>query len=216
MPQIFVHTDADQLEDFARSLAQKLGIHASNQFTLHPEKSIFTIDKAREMQDIALHAQDLSLIVVYDFDTARAESQNALLKTLEDMTDRVVYVLGVRDVSLILDTILSRCQVSYASSHDKLTHDRVEKYGLNPDVATLSSYLSVSSAIPKDDASQLVDELISLYRLRYSEHAYDGYVASMRGLLDVRRQLIYAHVSVECALDMVGYLLADAGVIRTA
>jgi DNA polymerase-3 subunit delta' len=49
--------------------------------------------------------------IVTDFQTATREASNALLKTLEEPPARAVLILTARDASLLLPTIVSRCQV---------------------------------------------------------------------------------------------------------
>jgi DNA polymerase-3 subunit delta' len=72
------------------------------------------IDQARELQ----HTLALSpfegrwrVCIVTDFETATREASNALLKTLEEPPSKVVLVLTATDATMLLPTIISRCQV---------------------------------------------------------------------------------------------------------
>ena len=50
-------------------------------------------------------------IIIHDADTMTAQAQNALLKTLEEPPDNVVFFLLVEKTSPLLPTIISRCRV---------------------------------------------------------------------------------------------------------
>lgn len=216
MPQIYVHTGADDLREYAQAIALSHEIPTSNQFHIFPEKTILTIDQAREIQDIAIHAHEKSLIIVHEFDTAREDSQNALLKTLEDLTDSVMFLLGVHDESGILPTVLSRCEIVHGDKYDAQSRDLIDSYGLDPTSATYASYLSASTYVTREDAPGLVDELISAYRDLYMDAQFEGYSSMMRGMLTIRRNIIYAHVTPEVAIDVLGNYLLKAGRISAS
>jgi DNA polymerase III, delta subunit len=213
MPQLFVHSHDDELHEYVRKIALRCEIPERNHFHIFPEKTILTIDQAREIQDIALHVHEQSIIIIAKFDTAREDTQNALLKTLEDLTEKVIFVLGVNDTSAILPTILSRCEVVLGEITRVDSGSLIESYGLSLDGATYTSYLSASTYITKEDAPRLVDELIFAYRTQYLKDTYDGYSQLMRQMLEIRRHIIYAHITPEVAIDVLGHTLLSAGKI---
>lgn len=51
------------------------------------------------------------LILVFDFEKATTETQNAFLKTLEEPPEDTIIVLTARNKDLLLPTVVSRCQV---------------------------------------------------------------------------------------------------------
>lgn len=64
------------------------------------------------VRDVALRPVEgrYKIILIQDFQTANATFANRLLKTLEEPPEQVVLLLTATDRSLVLPTILSRCQ----------------------------------------------------------------------------------------------------------
>ena len=87
----------------------------------HPDVSVVRPDEGRfKIEQVRSLQYDLSLspvsgrwrvCVLADFHTATMEAANALLKTLEEPPGRAILILTAIDASLLLPTILSRCQV---------------------------------------------------------------------------------------------------------
>jgi len=72
------------------------------------------IDSIRELQEVVSYspARDRYRILILDeFHMLTKEAFNALLKTLEEPPERVMFVLATTEIQKILPTILSRCQV---------------------------------------------------------------------------------------------------------
>lgn len=76
-----------------------------------PDPNIIKIDHIREIKSMLIRAEtDKKLIIIYSFDTAKAETQNAFLKTLEEKNDQVQFIIVVGDETQVLSTISSRCK----------------------------------------------------------------------------------------------------------
>jgi DNA polymerase III subunit delta' len=72
------------------------------------------IDQVRALQrTLALSPYEgrWRVCIIADFQLATVEAANALLKTLEEPPSRVVLILTTTDASLLLPTIVSRCQI---------------------------------------------------------------------------------------------------------
>jgi DNA polymerase-3 subunit delta' len=79
-----------------------------------PQEGKLKIDQVRAAQrELALSPYEgrWRVCVITDFQLATVEAANALLKTLEEPPSRVVLILTATDASLLLPTIISRCQV---------------------------------------------------------------------------------------------------------
>lgn len=117
---------------------------------------------------------DRRVVLIEHADRANEQIQNALLKTLEEPTDRHVFVLVADESSRLLPTIRSRCQPlrigpvpraelsAYLRDHRRLTPDEADAY------ARISNGL-VGTALAYADHQQLRDwrkrtqtELLSL------------------------------------------------------
>jgi DNA polymerase-3 subunit delta' len=80
---------------------------------IEPDGARVKIDQVRALQhDLALRpVEGRYRVAIFDqFETATAEAQNALLKTLEEPPNYVVLILLAADPELLLPTIISRCQ----------------------------------------------------------------------------------------------------------
>jgi len=79
-----------------------------------PEGNTLKIDQVRALQhDLALSPMEgrYRVAVVEGMDRATPEASNALLKTLEEPSPRVVVVLIAPEAEALLPTIVSRCQL---------------------------------------------------------------------------------------------------------
>ena len=120
----------------------------------HPDVSVVEPDGARiKIDQIRDLRRDLSLspvegrwrvCIVSDFQAATVEAANALLKTLEEPPSRVVLILTSTDASLLLPTIVSRCQlVSLRAVPPGIVEDAlVTRFDQDPASAALLARLS--------------------------------------------------------------------------
>lgn len=81
---------------------------------VQPQEGTLKIDQVRSVQrDLALSPYEgrYRVCLLLDLHQATDEAENALLKTLEEPASRVVLVLTATDASLLLPTVVSRCQL---------------------------------------------------------------------------------------------------------
>lgn len=81
---------------------------------VEPEDGRIRIETVRNLQrELSLSPYEgrWRVCILSDFQYATPEAANALLKTLEEPPSRVVLILTTTDTSLLLPTIVSRCQV---------------------------------------------------------------------------------------------------------
>ena len=131
------------------------------------------------------------IVLIEHADRAGEQIQNALLKALEEPSDRHAYILSADDPSALLPTIRSRCQPLRigAVSHDELTAYLMDVVRLPADQAEALARLSnglVGTAIALVEQKGLLDwrrrvqaELLSLV-----ERGRADRFASVRDLLD--------------------------------
>ncbi|WP_353674782.1 DNA polymerase III subunit gamma/tau [Synechocystis sp. LKSZ1] len=102
-------------------------------------------------------------LLVHNCHMLSAAAFNALLKTLEEPPERVVFVLATTDPQRVLPTIISRCQrfdyrrIPLASMVAHLTHiAQAEAIALKPEALTLVAQLANGGL---RDAESLLDQL---------------------------------------------------------
>jgi len=121
---------------------------------VHPDVSLLEggdtrikIDQIRELQrHLALSPYEgrWRVAIIADFETATVQAANALLKTLEEPPSRVVLILTATDASLLLPTIISRCQVLPLRGvpSQQIEQALADRWHERPDRAGLLSRLS--------------------------------------------------------------------------
>ena len=85
-------------------------------------------------------------IIIHDADTMTAQAQNALLKTLEEPPDSVVFFLLVEKASPLLPTIISRCRVMrFRLMRVEDAQSTLVKRGVEPERAALLARMTDGS-----------------------------------------------------------------------
>ena len=118
-------------------------------------KESIGIDRIREniVNDVSirLYHGKVKIYIIDEADKMTVGAQNALLKTIEEPPEYVVILLLVRNMSLLLETIRSRCikLLLSAVSNDRIKRWLVEK-GTSEDLATVvASYSNGAPGIAK-------------------------------------------------------------------
>ena len=114
----------------------------------HDNKSgALKIEAVREvMSKLALKPFEARyrIAMLNDFEQARPQAQDALLKTLEEPTERAILILLVNNPDKILSTINSRCQIINLRplSLEDTRHTLIHHYTLSPADADLLARIS--------------------------------------------------------------------------
>lgn len=112
IPLLLVTNDEKKAQKYIESLQKKLGILDSFVLSVRKEGTQLKIDMIREIASQVIRLGSASLMVcIYDFETAKSDSQNTLLKTLEESGQSTQFILVTSDVTGVLPTILSRVQI---------------------------------------------------------------------------------------------------------
>ncbi|HEX2983083.1 MAG TPA: hypothetical protein VHO28_06020, partial [Ignavibacteriales bacterium] len=141
-----------------------------------PRANSIKISSIRDIKKfLSINYDDIlyRVILITDAHLMNEEAQNALLKSLEEPPDGVVFILCAPDKSSLLETIASRCWVM---NFEPLGDGQVEKilterFKIDANTAVLASvfsYGSVYSALEliNNDIENLLEKTISI--LRYS------------------------------------------------
>lgn len=201
MPLVYHSSDTSTWETRVQNLAHELHIHPSSVYSYHPEKGVFVIDLARDIAQLASQATQPTLIALYHFETARVETQNALLKTLEESGRHVCMVLCVTDTSSLVPTIMSRCVVESAHAESVSQTQLLDAYGLYPGRATYADFLKASFLIKKEDGVPLLKEVLGAYRNHFISRATRDTTEALQSIQTVLHQVERTHVGLEYALD---------------
>jgi DNA polymerase III subunit gamma/tau len=179
-----------------------------------------SVDDVRELREIVRYIPTAGSSKIYIIDEVHMLSTaafNALLKTLEEPPERVVFVFATTEVQEVPETILSRCQrfnfrripTSLIASHlDKITTEE----GIAADQEAL--YLLAHRADGAlRDAESLLDQVVS-----FSDNVSAQTVSDVLGLVD-RGVFFDASRAIADAdgarlLDLVGAVVDEGGDIE--
>ncbi len=134
--------------------------------------------------------QGASVIFIQDAHTFTDEAANAFLKTLEEPTQSIIFILTVKQVHDVLPTIQSRCQIMHFSEHndaiiDFLTPEELEFIAfmitINNETQNLESIFNFTEkhTLTSLQLNQLLGYLMRLVHAKINSKLHDV-VASNR------------------------------------
>lgn len=136
-----------KITDLKHADVQVVGIAADDPSTESKSKTEISIEQIRQIQHTASlppFEGKYRLYIIENAESLSVEAANALLKTLEEPESKVVFILLVTDSSLLLETVVSRCQpVEFIPvSPDIIKESLVDNWGIDSEKATLLARLS--------------------------------------------------------------------------
>lgn len=169
IPIILVTRDKKRIESFLDTIVRKGNVPKEHVFKVYPLKKELSIDQVRLLKkEIKIKTSKSRLIILYDFDQAGVEAQNALLKTLEENTLRNQFVLICGNYHTILPTIQSRSKVirlDDISLNNFLSQDTQKLIKSIEDKAGFRFLASKSLVkLSNQDANSLIESIIGYYR----------------------------------------------------
>lgn len=112
VPIILISNSLKQTNSFVKDFVKKNKISGNYVFEIQPLTKEFSIEQIRELKkSIIYNFSDLHLYILFDFDTASVEAQNAFLKTLEEHQQTIQFMMVVKNPHKLADTVLSRSKV---------------------------------------------------------------------------------------------------------
>lgn len=167
IPILLVTDDEKKAQKYINDVQKKLQIQDAHILIARKDKTQLKIDLIREINQQVSRMGDVPLLVcIFDFETAKSDSQNTLLKTLEESLVNTQFILISSDRSAVLPTILSRVQTVFLEKKTKkatpLTLDK-----------SLGILLSTYDGMQKkpEKAVTFCDELLRHMQSTLHEHA---------------------------------------------
>ncbi len=158
------------------------------------------VDQVRELIERVNYAPIRGRYKIYIIDEVHMMSQgafNALLKTLEEPPDHVIFILATTEPHKVLPTILSRCQrydfgkIEPADMKAKLI-EILGKEGVSYDEGALASIVDLSDGGMRD-ALSILDQVLAFAGTSLKEED----VLSVFGLASVKEKVEYLHSVVQ-------------------
>lgn len=123
----------------------------------------FLLQKMEDIKELTrftrLSLNTKTAIVIQDFEEASVETQNALLKSLEEPQEKLLYILTTNSTENLLPTILSRCEIiNLQFTPYKPTDNEKVKNFVN---LSAGEKLAVTSKIKdRENAIRFIEELV--------------------------------------------------------
>jgi len=164
---------------------------------LFEEYNIATVRQAKKFLSQKPFNHDSKIILIPQADNLNSESQNALLKSLEEPGDNNYLILAVSNPTRLLATITSRCQkIRLLSSSNS------EKIDLWPITGNLKKDLDFSTtlAIDKDQIKSLLQKQLEQYHQSFAKNPQKATAKIIKKLIK-SINLIDSNVDPKSALD---------------
>lgn len=173
LPQSYSSEELQQLA--TQHLQQQLPeLTATNITFLNPELENFSIDQVRQLLNLASYGVSSQqsagrAFVLCQFDTASLEAQNAALKIIEEPPAHTYILILAKNRYQLLDTIISRCQVTQGPTTQTGLADNTSNSGLAASSTAVNFTWpnSIGAAIQlatthkdRDQASELLEYLL--------------------------------------------------------
>lgn len=109
LPLILVTKNKDAASSYIANSAKRMDVLPSHVNNIVSEKKGFGLGLVQELKkDIAFSVTKTTMYILWDFDTASWEAQNAALKLLEEHSHLIFFIIHVKEPNRLLPTIVSR------------------------------------------------------------------------------------------------------------
>lgn len=114
LPQLIINTNLQVRIDYINQAIAELNLNPNHQDLLYFKEDKIGIEVAKMIKDHFAYKPQQSkgkAVVIENADKITPESQNALLKTIEELPKHSLFIISASSNSIFLPTLLSRCQV---------------------------------------------------------------------------------------------------------
>lgn len=164
IPHIVEMNSIAQVDEIIATYANIFSIDSRSIIRIIPEKDELLIDQIRTLQSsLSLFQKEKRLITLEGVDNSSNELQNALLKTLEEANDMLLFLLPVVELQRILPTIISRCKVVFKGQEDSI-------HSSSPPLLSFASivksdkpwsHMNKTSAFSKEEVLRCIEEVLA-------------------------------------------------------
>lgn len=167
IPIILIYNSEIKKSKFINKQCDKLKIKKkTNLIILNEDDQILSIDHVRNIyQSKLLNSTSNSqhkIIVINNLDLARLETQNSLLKIIEESNEKILFVLCAKSKERIIKTILSRSKIVNIIEKKKKTSN----FYIDIIDSNLPFLMKNNCFVNKEEALIFCDNLINHLRLK--------------------------------------------------
>lgn len=198
MPVLLVSKNARQMEKYISDFIEKNAVADSYIFRYRKDPNVITIEQIREIKSCLLRSAGARrLFIIYDFETAKRETQTAFLKTLEEQGDAAFFILVTTGIGAAQPTIRSRCvAIKLKEKSDKKP---IKDFSLKESLSNLFARYTI---VKPEQGKKLLDELLDYLRREMKKSSSGGFYASaIKEIVKTRAAVIFNNLSVQMAFD---------------
>lgn len=196
LPIIFISTDQILIDQAIVEVLQLYGMSMD-----HPD--VLVIQEKIGVAQVKIIASHLliqasgkfkKIVVLNPIESWSTDAQNGLLKMLEEPVGDAIFLLGIKDVSEILDTILSRCELRYLPSQPIILSqtDQIK------DLLALDMEKRLELTNLWENKAEFIDQLAGYYHQKLIQSP--NHAQSLKTILDAKRW-IRQNVSAKAVFD---------------
>ena len=199
IPQIQHISKTENRDELIANFARQHSVLPAQIIRLIPEKEELTLDAIHQLQkDIQVQFAGTILVAIEGLDFASAEVQNALLKSLEETSERIAFLFLVSNPARIIPTILSRCTVT------KIGEDVASQ--APPEILDPIFSFEHNSETTKEAALQKIDH--------YIQYEKQITTSALSHILHMRKLITDNNLNPVLALDSVLIFLSKSGTMN--
>ncbi len=177
-PLILVSHDKKLIEKYLTKFIQDNNFLSYNIFRISPLKKELSINQIRDIKKIiSIENKENRLYIIYSFNSSTLEAQNALLKSLEEKTERNQFILITSNEYAVLPTIRSRSKLVYLNEKKKNNADEsVLNFIRRLEKSSGYDFLSDKNLIniSREDTVIFIDDIIGFYENRLVDYGVVG------------------------------------------
>ncbi len=172
---LFLGPEAIGKRKVALGFAKALNCNFPDLYLIKPsgKGNTIKIEDIRELRRAASlkpYEGAYKIFIIDDAETMTEESQNALLKTLEEAPSQTVFILITRSAHRILPTVISRCHIIKFKTIPikEVSNFLIQRYGMKTEKALILAKFSggkIGKALKMKDSDVLIRKNIVIDRL---------------------------------------------------
>ena len=202
LPILLVYKDQNKIKKFIKKLQISNNIKDEFVFRMEPEKKQFSINQIKEIKkSLIYNINEPRLYVLINFDRASYEAQNAFLKTLEEHSNLVFFVLTVSQYYNLAPTLISRSKILIDSQTAIKSSDKIDlkinEFIQNKNLRILGD--THFQAKGKKNPIEILDSMIVYFKKRIPKDPKTTGI--LREILTYRSYVLYNNVDAQNAID---------------
>lgn len=199
IPILLISQNEKQTKNYINNFIKRHKITNHLIFEIKKDKTMIKIDQIRQIYNLIERQQDsIPLTIIYDFETSKFESQNALLKILEDKVSIMKFILVSQNEATILPTIISRTKLIKLPFIEKTQQKMPLIIDKN---IKLNEKLFLSQKVSQQKALDYIDDTLAYYFKLDSKDLLTTDTLLLKEILKIRYLVCRNNLNPQKAID---------------